>query len=352
MFEANKNLPNHIRKALPELAQTVFREKYNSEIKDSPESQIAAMNAAWWALKDDWETDEDGAWRLKAGEGIETLYVYRELLDHTNLIAWMATQGFTNALDGPDMHVTIAFSRTAVDHSLITPDSDNLLIPDDENRQVRELGEDGAVVLLLDSSELTARWEEIIDLGASWDFPRYRPHVTLTYNGAPPLEGVDPYSGSLMFGPEIVTEINEDFMAARLKRNTKSAAHVCKVDQTLGLVFGWAIISKIDGEDYYDIQEDHIPEDVMLRAAADFMASKRVAGDMHQRDQYGQPVKAGEILFAFPLTTDIAKAMEISTPQTGLMIAMRPADPEILAKFTDGTYTGFSIGGYATSEDI
>jgi hypothetical protein len=52
----------------------------------------------------------------------------------------------------------------------------------------------------------------------------------------------------------------------------------------------------------------------------------------------------GTVVFAFPLTEDIAKALEIQTKQTGLLIAMKPS-ADVLEKFVDGTYTGFSIGG-------
>jgi Putative phage serine protease XkdF len=115
-------------------------------------------------------------------------------------------------------------------------------------------------------------------------------------------------------------------------------ANVVKVDDALGLVFGYAIICKRDGSDYFDLQDDHIPEDAMLKAAADFMLHSRMSKDMHEGDQ------DGHIVFAFPLTTDIAKALGIVTKDTGLLIAMKPS-AEVLAKFKDGTYTGFSIGG-------
>ena len=39
------------------------------------------------------------------------------------------------------------------------------------------------------------------------------------------------------------------------------------MDEKLDLVFGGAIISKINGEDYIDLQGDIIPEDAMLEAA-------------------------------------------------------------------------------------
>jgi len=122
------------------------------------------------------------------------------------------------------------------------------------------------------------------------------------------------------------------------------SSEVFKVDESLGLVFGFAIVSKIDGEPYFDVQGDHIPEDAMLKAATDFMSKSRQAKEMHQ----GQPT--GDVLFAFPMTTEIAKSLGIETATTGLLIGMRPG-AEALEKFRDGTYTGFSIGGqYVTNE--
>jgi hypothetical protein len=63
----------------------------------------------------------------------------------------------------------------------------------------------------------------------------------------------------------------------------------------------------------------------------------------------GDPI--GTMVFAFPLTTDIAKAFDITTPRTGLMIGMKPS-AEVLAKFKSGEYTGFSIGGKRVEEEV
>ncbi len=117
------------------------------------------------------------------------------------------------------------------------------------------------------------------------------------------------------------------------------SAEVVKVDTTLGLVMGFAIVCKEEGEQYFDVQGDHIPEDSMLEAALDFMENSRVAKEMHTGDG------KGTVVFAWPMTTDIAKAFGIIVNKTGLMVAMRPSDDAMLEKFRDGTYTGFSIGG-------
>lgn len=124
------------------------------------------------------------------------------------------------------------------------------------------------------------------------------------------------------------------------------SANILKVDDTLGLVIGWAIISKQEGADYFDCQGDHIPEDAMLKAATDFMQSSRVVGDMHEKDEGGQ------VVFAFPMTTEIAKAFGITTKSTGLMIGIKPKDQKTLEKYKNGTYTGFSIGGVRVDDDL
>ncbi len=119
---------------------------------------------------------------------------------------------------------------------------------------------------------------------------------------------------------------------------------VLKVEKKLGLVLGWGITCTQKNEPYYDLQGDHIPDDAMLEAAADFMAkAARPSTDMHTW-QGETPVRDGDVVFAFPLTREIAKCFGIECETTGLLVAVRPS-PAVLAKFESGEYTGFSIGG-------
>ena len=113
---------------------------------------------------------------------------------------------------------------------------------------------------------------------------------------------------------------------------------ILKADEDLSLVFGWTIVCKEDGEDYYDLQGDHIPEATMLKAAADFMESARTAKTMHTGGG------TGTVLFAWPLTADIGKACGVTTAKTGLLVGIR-ADEAMMKRFRDGELTGFSIGG-------
>jgi len=121
-------------------------------------------------------------------------------------------------------------------------------------------------------------------------------------------------------------------------------AKVLKIDTGLGLVMGHAIVCMEDGEPYFDLQGDHIPEETMLKAALDFMENSQVAKEMHTGDQ------AGTVVFAWPMTEDIAKAFGILTRRTGLMIAMRPNE-DMLKRFQLGELTGFSIGGLRLKDE-
>jgi hypothetical protein len=113
---------------------------------------------------------------------------------------------------------------------------------------------------------------------------------------------------------------------------------VAAVDEDLGLVYGWGIICKESGVDYYDSQQNHIPEGAMVAAVTDFMKSSREMGEQHVR------MGAGSVVHSFPLTTEVARKMDIQTGRTGWMVACAP-DPVMLKAFKDGKLTGFSIGG-------
>lgn len=288
-------------------------------------------------------TDWTGRKKPKKGEmakqTVRTLYISRRLENAEEFISWAKAQGFDTTLQPGDLHVTIAYSKKPVEWPGESDHEDPLTVAASKNRIVTPLGDGGAVVLRFDSEGLKHRWQQIRDMGASWDWDGYQPHVTISWDAADvDLSKVEPFAGELVFGPERFAEINEDWKAT-VTEKFETDAQVFKVDKSLGLVFGWAIVSKVNGEPYYDSQGDFIPEDAMLKAAADFMANSRMAKEMHAGS------KKGSVVFAWPMTADIAKAMGIETKQTGLMIAMKPDSPEMLAKFKSGEFTGFSIGG-------
>lgn len=116
---------------------------------------------------------------------------------------------------------------------------------------------------------------------------------------------------------------------------------VCKVDSKHGIVFGFAIVCEKDGEPYFDLQDEHIPENEMLSGAVGFMKS------VHPHRVNHGDEDEGTVLFAFPLTKETAQAFEITCPRTGLMIGAHPDNPEVLKRYESGELTGFSVRGKA-----
>lgn len=141
-------------------------------------------------------------------------------------------------------------------------------------------------------------------------------------------------------------------------RESHSYGRVLKVDDELGLVFGFCAVCKENGEDYFDLNVDregafkgqavpeHIPEDELMKAALDFAENTaRRGNEMHTGPQHG------EFVFMFPMTTDVAKALGIQTDTTGLLVGYKPP-PDVFAKFKDGTYSAFSIEGMHQGSEL
>jgi uncharacterized protein len=146
-----------------------------------------------------------------------TLYVYRTLINHREVSAWFKSQGIKTTVK--DMHVTIAYSKKPVDWMKA---GDSWFGSGDEKGELtvkaggpRVMEQfDKALVLAFANTDLQYRHMSIRDgSGASWDHEDYTPHVTITYKkpAALKLDDIKPFTGKLMFGPEIFEEIKEDF---------------------------------------------------------------------------------------------------------------------------------------------
>jgi hypothetical protein len=149
-----------------------------------------------------------------------TLYVSRKLLNGAEFIKWAKGQGFETALPADELHVTIAYSRQPLDWMQIDAEDWNqdkdgtITIPPGGIRLIEKLGPEGkSIVLMFGSSRLSWRHEQIIRAGASWDWPEYQPHITITNGGAEglDLDAIEPFRGELRFGPELFSEVDEDW---------------------------------------------------------------------------------------------------------------------------------------------
>jgi hypothetical protein len=116
---------------------------------------------------------------------------------------------------------------------------------------------------------------------------------------------------------------------------------VAKVDESLGVVFGWASVSvKADGEPLEDLQGDIIEPQDLEKAAYDFVLYARGLDEMHEGRVKGQMV---ESLFVSP---EKLKAMGLTAtktaPQVGWWVGFKP-DADVFQKVKAGQYAMFSI---------
>lgn len=120
---------------------------------------------------------------------------------------------------------------------------------------------------------------------------------------------------------------------------------VVKTDEKLGLVFGWALATTLDGGQtpHVDLQQDAILDDDLIRVAAEFM-EKSAASDVQHDDS-----PDGKIVFAMPLTSEVNAALGIKSDVHGLAIAMKPS-PETFKRFVSKELNAFSIMGEGIRE--
>lgn len=144
------------------------------------------------------------------------LYVSRKLLPDSAraVLAWARGQGIPGLEPASELHVTVLYSKAAVDWFDMAGDDwgndSTFIVPPGGPRIVAKLGDKGAVVLQFASRRLQWRHEEMIERGASHDFEDYKPHVTVAYAPDFDITGVEPFNGELRFGPEIFEPIKDD----------------------------------------------------------------------------------------------------------------------------------------------
>lgn len=151
------------------------------------------------------------------------MYVQRKLLNAADLIAWAKAQGFKSTPLAGDMHVTVLYSRQAVDpmklgESWSGDEKGNLTIKPGGPRAVEKLG-DSAAVLLFASSDLSWRHQSMVEAGGSHDFDEYQPHVTISYEipEGMDLDAIKPFTGELRFGPELFEPLDLDWKSKVLE---------------------------------------------------------------------------------------------------------------------------------------
>ena len=144
-----------------------------------------------------------------SNEHVAPMYVSRRVKNADDIIAWAESVGFKNILSPEDMHVTVAFSRTAVDWNSFTPEQATISNTKG-GRELKHLGD--AHVLVLESKLLQKEWQTFIDGGATWEYDDYIAHVSITYEVDETLDlsKIEPYSGVVVLGKQVIEDLELD----------------------------------------------------------------------------------------------------------------------------------------------
>lgn len=115
-------------------------------------------------------------------------------------------------IKGHEMHCTVMYSRDFVDLSKVKPGR-AIRIGPSRDRRLLKLG-DATVIALgqRESDALRATWLMFTKAGASWDFPTYLPHVSISYDwkvSQGELNLINAYEGPLEFGPYRIEPIKD-----------------------------------------------------------------------------------------------------------------------------------------------
>ena len=130
--------------------------------------------------------------------------------------------------------------------------------------------------------------------------------------------------------------------------STRSASTlVCKAETTdpkLGVVFGYATVESVDGELYFDSDNDNIPTNAIAKAIVETPTSI-TSGTNHEGNE------VGKVVFAMPTNLGEDSDLVSKSNTNGMYVGIK-FDEDTLAKFESGELTGFSIYGAGWFEEI
>lgn len=366
------DLPESVSKRLEtDFEKSVWIEANNRSLKKGKSATVA--NALAWGVVE----------TMKA-EG-KKLYGKRPVLNSEEIVEWARSQGFDSVLYPDDLHTTVLSSRRPIyfpeDKEEYFWSAKQPITAKGGSRWVLPLG-NRVYALVFDCPAIVRDWLNFREeFGASWDFPSFIPHITLTYKGDDlDLETIEPFREDINFGPVEISEFDDNMgenvpefalnrngdnatdktgigkMIKSATRQIAKAIHVSKnkegrklsllfdgkiekVDEEQRIVWGWASVSTVNGQLVTDAQGDVIEPDEMMKAANEFMKNARSAKVMHKG------TNVGVVLHSLPLTKELAKALDIESDVEGWVIGMRVDDDQHWESAKKGDYTGFSIGG-------
>ncbi len=307
---------------------------------------------------------EEVAKRATAGgdvvfaKGQANLYVKRPLTPGSaeRLHDWAVEQGIKNIVPPELMHSTQVHSTAEVDTDKLKPLLTLLDIGD--GRWLSHLGTGNALVMFFLSQEMQDRHKEALAAGASWDFPQFMPHITISYD----TENVDahqygmdaPPDFPLQLGPEVFEASNDNWVeenALAKSDDFEMVMKVASVDDDQHIIGGWASVSTVNGEVVVDKQGDVIPIEELEKAFHEYVLTSREHGDMHTS------VGSGDLIACLTFTKEktvlgLVAKNDRGEALEGTWVEYRISDMAVWARIKKGELPEFSIGGRATPYSV
>ena len=140
------------------------------------------------------------------------LYVSRKVTNAAAILKHYAEQGLTGLVEPGKMHVTVTYSSNPVNWmEMGAAWNSRLTVEAGGPRLTEAFGQQkNTAVLAFLSSDLKWRHDEMVEKGASWDWPEYQPHITIAYDYNGDIETIKPWTGEIQLGPEIFETIDNE----------------------------------------------------------------------------------------------------------------------------------------------
>lgn len=130
------------------------------------------------------------------------------------------------------------------------------------------------------------------------------------------------------------------------ERHADAAVRVVKLDRAQQLIWGWASVTKVHGQEVIDLQNDIIETDELQKAVHEFMSESRTADEMHDW------VKKGEVVDSIVFTEAVQRALGVDLQREGWFVGIKIHDKALWKRIESGELRSFSIGGSAESEPV
>ena len=133
-------------------------------------------------------------------------YIAVKVKNAQELYDWYSNQGI-EVVPADELHCTIAYSKKDFEYEVSKAD----IFVSEFNTYLEPLGDDGAIVLKIHSQELQDRFNRCILAGATYDYPSYKPHITISYKEIENIKDIKQPDFDIVLGDEYTNILNENW---------------------------------------------------------------------------------------------------------------------------------------------